>query len=94
VHNIYFYRTIPNQESTGWPLVSCIMPTYNRHALVPLAVKLFSGQDYLNCELIIVDDSDRSMGVCGAPGVRYFHCATRRTIGAKRYFACATKSPR
>ncbi len=88
--DIHFYRTIPAQESAEWPLVSCIMPTYNRRALVPLAVQLFGRQDYPNRELIIVDDSDRAIDdlVFGAPDVRYFHCATRRTIGAKRNFAC------
>jgi glycosyltransferase involved in cell wall biosynthesis len=88
--HIYFYRTIPASESAGWPLVSCIMPTYNRRALVPLAVQLFARQDYPNRELIIVDDSDRAIDdlVSATPGVRYFHRGTRRTIGAKRNFAC------
>ena len=32
------------------------MPTYNRRAFVPLAIKYFLRQDYTNKELIILDD--------------------------------------
>ena len=44
--------------------------------------------DYPNRELIIVDDSDTALDVRGVPGVCYFHTSARRTIGAKRNFAC------
>ena len=43
-------------ESADVPLVSCIMPTYNRRAFVPYAINYFLRQDYENKELLIVDD--------------------------------------
>jgi glycosyltransferase involved in cell wall biosynthesis len=89
--DIHFYRTIvPEAVSATWPLVSCIMPTYNRRALLPLAARLFLEQDYPNRELIVVDDGERPAGdlLPQAPNVRYFHFDTRCTIGAKRNFAC------
>ncbi len=39
------------------PLVSCMMPTYNRRGFIPRAIKCFQTQDYYsNLELIILDD--------------------------------------
>jgi O-antigen biosynthesis protein len=40
------------------PLVSCVMPTYNRQAFLPAAIDCFLRQTYQNKELIILDDSD------------------------------------
>jgi hypothetical protein len=72
------------------PLVSCIMPTYNRRTFVPLALAGFEAQDYPNKELLIVDDGSDPIGdlVEGRPGVRYFHLGRRTSIGAKRNLAC------
>ncbi|HYV13304.1 MAG TPA: glycosyltransferase [Pyrinomonadaceae bacterium] len=83
--DIYFYRTV----ETSWPLVSCIMPTYERRRYVPQALQSFLQQDYPNCELIIVDDGKDAIRdlVEGRPNVRYFH-VPRTTIGAKRNLAC------
>lgn len=83
--DIYFYRTI----ETSWPLVSCIMPTYERRRYVPQALQSFLQQDYPNRELIIVDDGKDAIGdlVERLPNVRYFHVA-RTSIGAKRNLAC------
>jgi glycosyltransferase involved in cell wall biosynthesis len=39
-------------------LVSCIMPTFNRRAFVPQAIRYFLRQDFEHKELIIVDDGD------------------------------------
>jgi glycosyltransferase involved in cell wall biosynthesis len=89
--DVHFYRTIePADPFGGWPLVSCIMPTYNRRALVPLALQLFCRQDYPHRELIVVDDGDDAVGdlVSNAPDVRYFRLPARTPIGAKRNFAC------
>ena len=57
------------------PLVSCIMPTYNRRDFLPLALESFSCQDYPAKELIVVDDgTDIVRDVAeGVPGVRYLH---------------------
>jgi glycosyltransferase involved in cell wall biosynthesis len=38
------------------PLVSCILPTYNRPQFLKQAIKYFENQNYPNKELIIVDD--------------------------------------
>jgi glycosyltransferase involved in cell wall biosynthesis len=72
------------------PLVSCIMPTYNRHFCVPQAIRCFLRQDYANVELVIVDDSTPSIAdlVPNDSRIRYIHLDQRRTIGAKRNLAC------
>ena len=83
--DIYFYRTI----DAAWPLVSCIMPTYERRRYIPQALQSFLQQDYPNRELIIVDDGKDAIRdlVAGLPNVRYFYVA-RTSIGAKRNLAC------
>lgn len=84
--DIYFYYRV----SCEWPLVSCIMPTYNRRLYVQQALQLFLQQDYPNRELIIVDDgSDRIEDLIpAAMGITYFRPPRRMTIGAKRNAAC------
>ena len=77
-------------RATEWPLVSCIMPTYNRRSFVRLALQYFLTQDYPNKELVIVDDGDDPIGdlTSNIPGVRHIHQPTRTSIGAKRNLAC------
>lgn len=72
------------------PLISCIMPTYNRRPLVTLALRWFAQQTYPNRELFIVDDgSDPVADLAeGAPNVRYLRVRSRTSIGAKRNLAC------
>ena len=38
------------------PLVSCIMPTYNRRGFIPHALHYWERQDYDNKELLVLDD--------------------------------------
>ena len=85
--DVYFYRTALSHDYL--PLVSCIMPTYERRRYVPQALQSFLQQDYPNRELIIVDDGRDAIGdlVQGFDNVRYFH-VSRTSIGAKRNFAC------
>jgi len=45
-----------------FPLISYIMPTNNRRAFVPRAISYFLCQDYVNKELIIVDDGADATG--------------------------------
>jgi glycosyltransferase involved in cell wall biosynthesis len=73
------------------PLVSCIMPTFNRRAYLPLALAAFQSQDYPAKELIVVDDGTDSVRdlLEQQPHTRYFRLEGRRSIGAKRNFACA-----
>ncbi len=68
------------------PLVSCIMPTFNRRPFVPLAIAYFLRQDYPNRELIILDDGSDSVAdlVPDDERIRYVRLAERQTIGAKR----------
>jgi len=81
-------------QADGLPLVSCIMPTYNRRHFVPSAIRYFRNQDYPNKELVIVDDGTDAVGdlVPADPQVRYIRLPSRQTIGAKRNFACEQSS--
>lgn len=75
---------------TGWPLVSCIMPTFNRRSFVRLALRAFESQDYPERELIVVDDGNAPVGdlVEGVPKARYLRLSARSSIGEKRNRAC------
>jgi glycosyltransferase involved in cell wall biosynthesis len=88
--DVHFYRVANHTATTAWPLVSCIMPTYNRRRFVPQALEHFRRQDYPNRELIIIDDGQDAIGDLsdGLPNVRYLHLPTRASIGAKRNLAC------
>lgn len=72
------------------PLVSYIMPTYNRRQFVPLVLRHFLAQDYPNKELVIVDDGSDPISDLeeGVSGVRYIRLSSRSSIGAKRNLAC------
>ena len=54
-----------SSNSFDYPLISIIMPTYNRGSLISDAIDSVLNQTYFNWELIIVDDasSDDSRGV-------------------------------
>jgi glycosyltransferase involved in cell wall biosynthesis len=72
------------------PLVSCIMPTFNRRPFLPLALAAFLAQDYPNKELIIVDDGEDQVLDCvrGLNPVRHISLPQRASIGRKRNLAC------
>jgi glycosyltransferase involved in cell wall biosynthesis len=72
------------------PRVSCVMPTYNRRAFVPRAIRYFQRQDYPDRELIVVDDGTDPVAdlVPADAGIRYLRLGTRHTIGAKRTIGC------
>jgi glycosyltransferase involved in cell wall biosynthesis len=87
----YIYRGATVATSGGsFPLVSCIMPTYNRRRFLSLTVRQFQAQDYPHKELVIVDDGSDPVGdlVENIPGVHYLRLSTRTSIGAKRNLAC------
>lgn len=71
------------------PLVSCIMPTYNRPHYLLRAIYMFYKQDYTNRELIIVDDSDRLKipKVPKIPNITYIELKKKESIGTKRNIA-------
>src|SRR5205085_6482789 len=74
----------------GEPLVSCIMPTYNRRAFIPRALRCFFNQDYPNLELVVVDDGAEPVSDMLPPDsrIRYFRLPQKQTVGAKRNYAC------
>lgn len=76
------------------PLVSCIMPTYNRRAFIPLAISAFEAQDYPRKELIVVDDGNDPVAdlLQGRPEIQYVRLPGRLSIGAKRNAACERAS--
>ena len=69
------------------PLVTCIVPTYNRHDMLKKSIQLFVRQTYPNLEIIIVDDSDTSCPFTFPENVRYIRLRARRSIGYKRNLA-------
>ena len=73
------------------PLVSCIMPTYNRRAFIPHAIRYFLRQDYTNKELIIIDDGTDQVAdlVPDHDRIRYFYSKEKLSLGAKLNIACA-----
>jgi O-antigen biosynthesis protein len=81
---------IEHARDQGLPLVSCIMPTHNREAFLPLALEAFSRQDYPSLELIVVDDSVRPVqSLLSHPAVQYRRLESRYSVGEKRNIACS-----
>ena len=68
------------------PLVSCVMPTFDRPEFVPQAVRCFLRQTYPHKELIVVDDGDRRAAwhVPMDAAIRYVGVDGRMSLGAKR----------
>lgn len=71
------------------PLVSVVVPTYNRAALLPRAVRGALNQSYRHLELLIIDDasSDDTAAVVaeiGDPRVRYLRQAQNGGVAAAR----------
>jgi glycosyltransferase involved in cell wall biosynthesis len=73
-----------------FPLISCIMPTYNRRPFIPHAIEYFLRQDYEPRELIVVDDGDDQVAnlMPEDARVRYLPLKRRLTVGEKRNLAC------
>jgi len=76
---------VPSQA----PLVSLIIPTYERQEFLKQAIQLIERQDYPNLEVIIVDDSAEAMvdDILQKPFIKYIHLEKRISIGAKRNIA-------
>lgn len=72
------------------PLVSCIMPTWNRRAFLPAAIRCFLDQTYEPRELVIVDDGDDRIGdlIPDDPRIRYVEIPKKVSTGAKRNLCC------
>ncbi|RJS18794.1 hypothetical protein DRW03_24350 [Corallococcus sp. H22C18031201] len=80
----------PPRVTSEGPLVSCILPTHERRAFVPLALRTFLAQDWPRRELLILDDGQDAIAdlVPKDSRVRYIRLDRRQTIGAKRNLAC------
>ncbi|KIO76842.1 hypothetical protein TH53_12620 [Pedobacter lusitanus] len=76
--------------SSDLPLVSCIMPTANRKQFIPSAIENYLKQDYMNTELIIIDDGEESVKdlIPDNPRIHYFYFSPLGPIGTKRNIAC------
>jgi glycosyltransferase involved in cell wall biosynthesis len=74
----------------NFPLVSCIMPTYNRRHFIPRAIRCFQTQDYPNLELIIVDDGTDPIAdvLPDDPRILRWYFSEKQPLGTKRNFAC------
>ncbi|ATP56302.1 hypothetical protein CPT03_07365 [Pedobacter ginsengisoli] len=72
------------------PLVSCVMPTYNRRFFIPHAIKYFQRQEYENKELIIIDDGSDCIRdlVPEADNIKYIRLNYKITLGEKLNIAC------
>lgn len=72
------------------PLVSCIMPTYNRRKFIPYAVQYFLRQDYKHKELIIIDDGTDPVEdlINETPSVHYYKLDQKMNLGDKLNLAC------
>jgi glycosyltransferase involved in cell wall biosynthesis len=87
----YFYYAAPKDSTPDEvPLISCIMPTYNRRRHLTLALEMFRAQDYPRLELVMVDDGSDPVHdlVCDQSNVRYLRLESRASIGTKRNLAC------
>lgn len=82
--------SLSGYQSSGLPLVSCIMPTANRRHFVPQALRYFQRQDYERLELIVLDDGDDAVAdlIPDDPRIHYHRLESKRSIGAKRNLAC------
>jgi hypothetical protein len=76
--------------SASTPLVSCIMPTYNRRQFIPHAIEYFLNQDYEKRELIILDDGTDAINdlVPADDRLLYVRLDRKMTLGAKLNLAC------
>lgn len=85
----FYLAMLKPGAALGTPLISCIMPTFNRRAFIPLTLSSFHSQTYPHKELVVVDDgSDSVASLCeGVQDVRYVRVPGRMTIGAKRNLA-------
>jgi len=71
------------------PLVSAIMPTFNRRRFVPLAVDCFLNQTYRRKELLVLDDGESVEDLIphGA-SIRYLRSTKKRSHGRKANLGC------
>lgn len=67
------------------------MPTRNRRAFIPQAIRYFLSQDWEQKELIIIDDGEDRVSdlIPDDHRIRYYGLNCRRSLGQKRNIACS-----
>jgi glycosyltransferase involved in cell wall biosynthesis len=80
--------------SSGNPLVSVIVPSYNRSAVLPLCLRALAEQTYAPIEVIVVDDcsTDDSAQVARAAGATVFSTPVNSGAAAARNLGAAHAS--
>lgn len=79
-------RGIDREQGPGAPaepMVSVVIPTFNRSRLVARAIRSVQGQTYSNLEIIVVDDASRDdteqvVAAISDPRIRYLRHQTNR----------------
>ena len=81
---------VPTAKAGRVPLVSCIMPTRDRPDWVRQSIRYFERQDYLERELIVIDDGadDLAAILPRDPRIRHIRVGRAISIGAKRNLGC------
>lgn len=87
----HIYDNTPIAKKQELPLVSCIMPIYDRPEFLVQAITQFLNQNYHNKELIVLDDSKEALAylIPEHPQIRYKHLSKKMELGSKRNLACA-----
>jgi glycosyltransferase involved in cell wall biosynthesis len=79
-----------DSDSAGPPLVSVVLPTHNRAALVPRAVRSVLAQTYRHLELVVVDDAS---GDATSDVLAEFSAADRRVHVVRRELSQMAGNP-
>ncbi len=84
---------MPRDEAER-PLISCVLPTYNRRGFLPHAIHYFLRQDYPNKELVVIDDGGDAVDdlIPGIRSIRYIRLPQKITLGAKLNLCCEKAS--
>ena len=85
---------VPRAAAPAVPLVSCVMPTFDRRAFVPQAVRYFLRQDYPAKELVVIDDGPEPVSdlLPADSRIVYRRLAAKMVLGAKRNLGCELAS--
>jgi glycosyltransferase involved in cell wall biosynthesis len=90
VRAFYAVRSAAALPPSTTPLVSCVMPTFDRRSFVAQSVHYFLRQDYPAKELIIVDDGPEPVNdlLPADHRITYHRLDVRTVLGTKRNLAC------
>ncbi len=86
----YYRDILIGEQAVKSPVVSIIVPTYNRAQLLPRAIRSVLRQTYANFELLIVDDgsTDETAAVVARafsdPRITYWRLPNNSGVGAAR----------